>query len=521
MSRLKEVIEKIIENEKEGYQQLEALMQEKANNKYPSDSINLTGLLIDLNAKQKTTFLTKIAKLVEGRKITTVNLARNELNAKQLAAFVKNFKCKADVRVDASDNIIGQDAGELAQSLRDKNITSLDLSRCQMDDEALMSFGRQLKDNRLTTLVLKENAFSSASLAQFAKYVAANKIRRLSIDGNPIEAKDAVLLAVNLQPSLVDKLEANRCDLTNKGFEQLIQGLANGPVKQLDLCNNKISKVGAKEASIHFENTNIERIRLSSNQINTQGVCDFLANIKYSRVRFVDFSSNANKKGHDIAQIIPALKNTPITDGEFDFTCVSKEHDKEYNSILDKNALSNRLVRTYKSAKELVDTRSTKVTRSEIGFATLASFSTIIGAKYFSGLFKNLSWTMLSLTTLALSVIGAGLSSAMVYVFRNQVGRSDKQKYEQEYESVRKYATKLARRLDPTKHSDMVLTFAKTFNEAPHQHFDNTDRAVHLNDPKTKLFVLRKQVAEMKCLVRIPTENEESIIKKVISKVIA
>ncbi len=522
MSRLKEVIEKIIENEKEGYQQLETLMQEKANKKYPSDTLELTGLLVDFNSKQKTIFLTKIAKLAEGRKITRVKLAKNQLNAKQIGAFIKNFKCEADVLVDASDNILtDQDSGELAQSLKGKSITSLDLSRNQMDDNALRVFGWNLKDNHLTTLMLKENAFSSASLAQFAKCVAVNKIKRLVINGNTIEAKDAELLALNLQPSQVEQLEATHCALTNKGFEQLIKGLANSPVKQLNLSNNKIAHAGAKDASVHFQNTNIERILLSKNQINTQGVCEFLANMKYAKVHFVDFSSNTNKKHHDVARIIPMLKNTPITNGEFDFSCVSKEHHAEYYSILEKNRVSNRLVRTYKSAKKPLDPSSTKVTKAEISLATLGSFSTVIGAGYFSGLVKNLSWTMLSLSTLVLGVIGAGLSSAMIYVFKNQASCTDEQKYRQAYECERKVATKLACKLDPIKHSDIVLGFAKAFNEAPHQPFDNKEKAVYLTDSKTKLFVLRDQVAKMKRLVRVPAEKEESTVKKILTKMIA
>ncbi len=515
MSRLTEVVELIVENPQEGYQKLKALMQEKASKKNPSISIDLSNLLTALNDNQKTTFLTIVAKSLEGRKIDSVNLSKNELNAKQIAVFIKNFKCERDVSLNASDNNLGKSAADLAKSLQGKQITRLDLTRTQMDDAALMAFGKQLRDNELIQLNLKENAFSSAGLAQFAKYLAVNKIRHFIVSGNPIAANDAATLGANLQNSQVQKLDATHCSLTNKGFVQLIQGLAQGPVKDLDLSNNNIGNTGAKEASVHFENTQIQSVKMWNNHIKTQGVCDLLAHLKYSKLTYVNLSFNGK---HELAPINIALKNTPVSEIHLDLSCITKQEREEHESILQKNAQANALVRTYKSAKEPLLEPIKPLSKRDIGIAAIGSFSSVMGFEYFSGLFKTgVSFAILAVSTLALGVIGACLGLATVYALRNQYGVSAKQKYKQAYEYDRKYAVRLARKLDEKEHSDIITSFAKAFNEAPNQSFDDEGNAVR--NGKTKHYVLREQVAKLKREVHLPVEPEKNMFKRVMAKV--
>jgi hypothetical protein len=509
--KLKDIIEEIRLNPLVAYANLKKLIAAKPKR----NLLDLAGCLGELTSKEKSIFLGNIAQYLKGTDIGEVDLSKNNLDAANLSAFVRNLKAPKKISINAEDNNLS-DIGmlSLSKSLQGKKVISLSLNRNKIGDKGIIDFGRYQKKNNLASLSLDENQFSSSALAAFSKNLSSSKLIKLKIGAMSVHAPDAAAFAKNIKTSNIENLDVSSCELGDSGFIELIKNLAGSKVKFINACNNLIDDIGAKIAGNYFDGTNIEDIKLSDNYIGTQGVCDLIYNSRFSKLHTFDIRYSKAPKGHDLSLIAKVLKGTPITRAEFDLHSSTKYEEELVKYILKENASSsfNLLSRRYLAAKKFIKPFDYTFFQRKIDWLLMFTFFMggtiteliILGLTGLTGLPLVAASVALGVLTAATFYVGLNLFDFAKKFFTS----TDKQKYKVAYEKERENALAISKDIG-VQNKDILLSFAKAFDDAPHQKFNVEGKAIGNNPAiENKLQVLRAQSVKLRELV--PQTNREN-----------
>ncbi len=484
MNVLQNIISEIKQNPEEGYVKLKDFFAKKPDK---SDARLNKGLL-QLSSREKTRFLTEFARHLKACNIHEVDLCDNELTAEHLATFVENLQNKS-IRVIKANNNPLQNRGmlRLSKALEDKGVETLELNNSQIGDQGLIDLGQHLEKSKVNSIWLKQNAFSSNALKEFTKHCV--KVKYLYVEQNQINESDAAEIGINLKNTALMFLGIANCGVNTRAAINIISSLKKSQVISIDMSNNPIGDKYANELGLSLDDSNIVSIKLRNSRLSKVGVYELISNTTHSNLNRLDVSNSRSRSMNDY-ELADVLRYKPITELRVDHCSNFADSNRELvDRVLRQNASNNRLTKMYMSCKKSVKHLSLPL--AKLGFAGSAfgvGFALLIGAA---------SIMALVLSTVASAfVFMAGYSSTAIAMKMRSA--TDKKRYKAEFEYEREQALRLSRRLSGNRDKELIDSYAKLFDEATEPQFDNNGGYIQTPQNTDKLFVLRRQVSQLK-----------------------
>ncbi len=484
MSKLKDLISEIKQNPEEGYVKLNDFFAKKPDR---SDTRLNKGLL-QLSSREKTRFLTEFARHLKACNIHEVDLCDNELTAEHLATFVENLQNKS-IRVIKANNNLLQNRGmlRLSKALVDKGVETLELNNSQIGDQGLIDLGQHLDKSKVECIRLEQNAFSSNALKEFTKKCIRVKI--LLLKQNHINECDATEIGNNLKNTALMQFSIANCGLSTRAAIDIITELKQSQVFTINMSNNPIGDKFAKELGLSLNGSSISSLNLYNSRLSKTGIFDLISNTTHSNLKRLDVANSRSRSMNDY-ELADVLRYKPITNLRIDHGSKFVDRNRELiDSILRQNESNNRLTKMYMSCRKSI--KHLNFPLAKLGFAGSAfgvGFALLIGAA---------STMALVLSTVASAfVFMAGYSSTAIAMKMRRI--TDKKRYKAEFEYEREQALILSRRLSSDRDKELIDSYAKLFDEATEPQFDNNGGYIQAPQNTDKLFVLRRQVSQLK-----------------------
>lgn len=209
------------------------------------------------------------------------------------------------------DNMTAEDAVFLGESLKDRPLTSLEVSCQTLNGTGLETFAPYLADmKKLTRLDLNGNDGIGAGMGTLARVLPHTKIRDLNLTGNGLYASSVTGLAAALGVTEIRTLDLGRNDLADEGATVLAKGLERSKVESLTLFRNGISDKGCEALAAVLPSGRIKDLSLSSNTITSKGMEALAAALPDSQVEKLAIGNNeiGNEGAKALAKALPDTK---------------------------------------------------------------------------------------------------------------------------------------------------------------------------------------------------------------------
>jgi len=246
----------------------------------------------------------------ESLRVTGLECIDNNLNDEQVIILTDLIKCSKNITsIQLEDNSIGSIGGALSLSdaiTQNQNLTSINISTCELGDEAIKALSKSIMENKnLTNLNLSFNEFTNEGALALSRALTydESKITDLDISGNLFENESITFLENALkQNKTITKLNL-RCigSLENTTIHAISDFIEhNQSLYSIDLGYNNIDDRSAVILSKAIKSANnLADISFCFNSIKYMGICALAESIKCNKnLTSIDFSmGNFGPKG--------------------------------------------------------------------------------------------------------------------------------------------------------------------------------------------------------------------------------
>ncbi|XP_075235009.1 uncharacterized protein LOC142332450 [Lycorma delicatula] len=174
-------------------------------------------------------------KMIKNIEDTThIELCDKDITGEYVKILAQQLKGRKITTLNVSFNPIGdKGARYLAEIVKDTQITSLNLSENEIHDEGAKSIAQHLKDSRVTNVNLSRNNIGYNGVKYLAEILKDTQITSLNLSGNNIGNEGAKYLAEILKDTRITSIDLTNNNIGIDGAQYL--DLAQGNTKNLSL----------------------------------------------------------------------------------------------------------------------------------------------------------------------------------------------------------------------------------------------------------------------------------------------